>query len=95
MKLPKMISAAVAAAALLAPMHASADHGCNGEVRSLVFNTTAALYVDDRGAGAGGIWLYSESNAVPFLQSGGSDLTGLVADPCQHGPSDTLIARLG
>lgn len=93
MKLGRIIPVVAALLALVAPPPASADHGCNGVIRTLSFNNTT-MYMDDRGAGAGGIWLYLDTNGALGLQSGGLDPTGLIEDPCAHGSADMLVTRI-
>jgi hypothetical protein len=60
---------------------------CNGTVTDI-----GGLYVDDRIATENGIWAYLETNGSAGLQSGGTDLLGLVYDPCGYGFHDQLIA---
>lgn len=80
------MAAAAAATCIASP--ARAEH-CNGTVRTLS-GPTGSLYMDDRTATGGGVWMYVESNGAVGLQSGGASVVG-IADPCAHDSPDTLL----
>lgn len=55
------------------------------------------FYLDDRGVGAGGEWIYQESNGIPGLQPGGSSayVPGDTDSCSRLWPPDTLILGTG
>lgn len=55
--------AAAVVATFVAPVAAHADYGCNGTVTDIA----GVLYIDDRGADSGSVWVYQESNGQAGL----------------------------